>query len=83
MDSLFNYLVATDTLDEFLGKEKILSNKVKCLHCGDVIESKTVHDFQKCSCGSISIDGGHEYLKRIGKEEDYVELSEMTNEGRS
>ena len=77
-DDLFNYLVATDELDEFLGyKNKILTNKIKCINCGDVLESKTPHDFKRCSCGKVAIDGGHEYLKRIGNEEDYIELSEM------
>lgn len=74
-DDLFNYLVATDELDEFLGyKNKILTNKIKC---GDILESKTPNDFKRCSCGKVAIDGGHEYLKRIGNEEDYIELSEI------
>ena len=77
-DDLFNYLVATDSLDEFLGyKNRIISNKVKCLNCGDIIESKYVNDLKKCSCGKVAIDGGHEYLKRLGNEEDYIELSEI------
>lgn len=58
-DDLFNYLVATDTLDEFLGKKLIIiSNKVKCINCGEIIESKTINDFKRCSCGKIAIDGG-------------------------
>lgn len=74
-DDLFNYLVATDELDEFLGyKNKILTNKIKC---DDILESKTPNDFKRCSCGKVAIDGGHEYLKRIGNEEDYIELSKM------
>ena len=77
-DDLFNYLVATDTLDEFLGKKPIIiTNKVKSINCGDIIESKTINDFKRCSCGKIAIDGGHDYLKRIGSKEDYIELSEI------
>lgn len=77
-DDLFNYLVATDTLDDFLGKEPIIiTNKVKCTNCGDIIESKSINDFKRCSCGKIAIDGGHDYLKRIGEEQDYIELSEI------
>lgn len=34
---------------------------IKCLHCGDVIQSTFRHDFQTCSCGSISVDGGGDY----------------------
>lgn len=77
-DDLFNYLVATDQLDEFLGKKEIIvANKIKCVYCGDIIESKTTNDFKRCSCGTVAIDGGHEFLKRIGAEEDYIELSEV------
>ena len=47
-DDLFNYLVATDELDEFLGyKNKILTNKIKCIKCGDILESKTPNDFKR------------------------------------
>jgi len=40
-------------------------NKVKCLFCGDIIESKFRHDFQECKCGKIFVDGGNSY-QRIG-----------------
>ena len=56
---------------------KIFSNKARCRKCGDVIESKSVHDFKTCSCGAIQIDGGLEYLKRGAVNiEDLEELSE-------
>lgn len=45
-------------------RQKIFSNKIKCNHCGDVIESRTVHEYVECKCGMVSVDGGHEYLKR-------------------
>ena len=51
-------------------------NKIKCLKCGDIIESKHRHDFKFCSCGAVAIDGGKDYLKRLGNREDYEELSE-------
>ena len=58
----------------------IKRNAIKCLRCGDIIESKHVHDFVTCSCGAISVDGGHEYLKRVigpGVEgNDILDLSE-------
>jgi len=41
--------------------------KVRCLKCGDVIESKHVHDFKVCSCENIFIDGGNEYVRYGGK----------------
>ena len=45
---------------------KIIRNAIRCKKCGDIIESKTVHDFKFCSCGSCAVDGGHDYLRRCG-----------------
>lgn len=56
-------------------KEEIISNKIKCKKCGDIIESKSTNDYKRCSCGAVAVDGGIDYLKRIGNEEDYEELS--------
>ena len=58
-------------------KEVIISNKIKCKKCGDIIESKNTNDYKRCSCGAVAVDGGKDYLKRIGNEEDYEELSEI------
>lgn len=62
---------------------KIISNKIRCKHCGDVIESKHRHDFVWCKCGKVAVDGGKSYLKRAFQTEpkdDYEELSEYTDE---
>lgn len=58
--------------------KKIKVNKIKCNHCGDVIVSESVHDFKFCSCGTVAVDGGKEYLKRTFKnsQNDFAELSE-------
>lgn len=58
--------------------EKIKINKIRCKRCGDIIESKTAHDFKFCKCGAVAVDGGKEYLRRcfINTEDDYEELSE-------
>ena len=40
-------------------------NRIRCLHCGDIIESKYRHDFQMCSCERCFVDGGQDY-QRIG-----------------
>lgn len=58
-------------------KEEIISNKIKCKKCGDIIESKSTNDYKKCSCGAVAVDGGKDYLKRMGNEENYKELSEL------
>lgn len=39
-------------------------NKIKCLKCNTILESKSVHDFQSCKCGNF-VDGGLDYC-RIG-----------------
>lgn len=58
---------------------KIICNKIECLKCGDIIESKNIHDFKWCKCGYVAVDGGHDYLKRCfggaTPEDSYKELS--------
>jgi hypothetical protein len=34
-----------------------------------------VHDFRYCKCQSVAVDGGYEYLERIGNQSDYQETS--------
>ena len=58
--------------------KKLKTNMIKCLHCGEIIESKTTHDMNLCSCGAVSVDGGLEYIRRgflTRPEDDYEELS--------
>ncbi|MBE5875001.1 MAG: hypothetical protein E7287_11470 [Lachnospiraceae bacterium] len=55
---------------------KIMVNKIRCKKCGDVIESKSVHDFKFCKCESVAVDGGHNYLRRLGEPENWENLSE-------
>ena len=58
--------------------KKILANKVQCKKCGDIIESKTRHDFKWCKCKSVAVDGGYDYLRRVGNREDWEDLSEVS-----
>lgn len=61
--------------------QRIKINKIQCLECGEIIESKTRHDFVSCSCGACSVDGGKDYLKRCFKSRDcFKELSEYEDE---
>lgn len=55
-------------------KKKI--NKIKCNHCGDIIVSESVHDFRFCSCGTVVVDDGNEYLRRTFKnsKDDLIEV---------
>jgi hypothetical protein len=59
-------------------KGKIIKNAARCSKCCDVIESTYRHDFVTCSCGNIAVDGGHDYLRRIGSGDDYTDLSEYS-----
>lgn len=56
----------------------IKKNAIQCKVCGDIIESKSVHDFKMCSCGACGVDGGREYLRRIGDADKWKELSVCT-----
>ena len=54
-------------------------NKIKCLHCGDILLSPSdePEEVQKCSCGKCSCLGGSSTLMRKGIEGiDFKELSE-------
>lgn len=53
----------------------ILQNEVKRLKCGDQIYSAHRHDFKRCSCGNIAVDSGMSYLRRVGGENGYEDLS--------
>ena len=57
---------------------KIVKNAARCVHCGDIIESTHVHDFKWCSCKTIAVDGGHQYLKRSFKNSpvDFEDMSQ-------
>jgi len=44
-----------------------MRNRIQCLLCNEIIESKFTHDYQTCSCGNVSVDGGQEYCKVSSK----------------
>jgi hypothetical protein len=60
---------------ERLGIGSIYSNAAKCLSCGEVVRSRNRHDFRSCSCGTLAVDGGSWYAKRIG---DRTKWEDMT-----
>jgi hypothetical protein len=58
------------------GPEAVIKrNRVKCLLCHDIIESRHVHEMVRCECGKIYTDGGTEYIKRMG---DFSAMLDMT-----
>jgi hypothetical protein len=53
-----------------------LRNAVFCNLCSTVAESGSRHEMRACHCGKVSVDGGHDYLKRAYTTgSDYTELS--------
>lgn len=60
--------------------EKIIRNSAKCLKCGDELISTHRHDFKRCSCGTIGVDGGQDYRKRMGYLVDIEETSVIESE---
>lgn len=61
--------------------EKIIKNAAQCRKCGDYLESTHVHDFKRCTCGAIAVDGGREYVKWCGELEDIIDLCEIEEDG--
>ena len=56
----------------------IIVNQVHCHKCDDKPFSANRHDFKYCKCGNIAVDGGQEYLRRVGNgisERSYTDLS--------
>lgn len=43
--------------------QKISRSIAHCKICDDVIESKYTHDYVRCKCGAIFLDGGKEYQR--------------------
>lgn len=58
----------------------IVHNRIQCLKCGDVIESKSVHNYVECSCGSCFVDGGHDYMRIGGDRDNWRDLSVWKND---
>lgn len=54
---------------------RILQNQVRCDKCGDEPYSAYRHDFKYCKCESIAVDGGMDYLRRLGNSDNYTEMS--------
>lgn len=67
------------------------TNKAQCKVCKEIIESKHRHDFQVCKCwrergdgvGGIAVDGGLDYLRRVGNLDNFIELSEGWDDDRN
>lgn len=58
----------------------ILTNKVQCNKCKQILESHHDKDLKFCKCNTIGINGGTTYLIRKGKSSEYAELSEFKDD---
>lgn len=47
--------------------KEIVKNVIRCKFCEDVIESTPESYWRTCHCGKVSVDGGHEWLRRVFK----------------
>lgn len=48
-------------------KSKLKVIAITCYSCLDTVFSRTGHDFRRCSCASVAIDGGFTgYTKVVG-----------------
>lgn len=55
-------------------------NAAVCLKCKDYVRSLNRHDFRRCKCGAITVDGGSFYCKRVGNPEDMINIIENFEE---
>lgn len=52
----------------------LIRNAIKCLECGEVLESVHVHDYKECSCpNQTMVDGGLEYVRFGGVDMNKLE----------
>ncbi len=57
-------------------KRKLTLNRAQCAECADIITSYHVHDYVPCKCRSIAVDGGLEYIRRVGELHNMIEMCE-------
>jgi hypothetical protein len=52
-------------------------NRAKCRKCGDIIWSMHRHDFTRCRCGAVALDGGYDYFRVVAKDfKDVIRIPE-------
>ncbi len=58
-----------------------MKNRAKCKLCLDIIESFHRHDFVRCKCGEISVDGGLDYFRcGAGDWRNFLRVDDEGNE---
>ena len=61
-------------------KKTLIQNELECTKCGDIIYSAHRHDFKYCKCGSVAVDGGMSYIRRVGNVKDTIDRSMYMDE---
>lgn len=61
-----NYIVGLDDVILNTNSKKLTQNGIQCRICYDVMYSLHRHDYRVCECGSVSIDGGTDYVRTTG-----------------
>jgi len=57
-------------------KRRVTLNRAQCKECKDIVTSYHVHDYVQCKCGLIAVDGGLEYIRRVGVLGNMIEMCE-------
>lgn len=56
---------------------------VQCKLCGDRLFSWHVHDFKWCSCQKTAVDGGDDYLRVCGSDNELIEYDKELDAERA
>lgn len=73
----FSYVNVIKVEKPYMEEFIIVKNAIRCKKCGEIIESTNRHNFVTCHCGACSVDGGHDYLRRVGNKDDWEDVSEI------
>jgi hypothetical protein len=75
-------------MDEEEIQKHCYQTAIECNKCKDVVYSVMRHDMRSCKCEAVAIDGGKDYAKISGNNQDYTVgtichlTGEFTNENR-
>ena len=80
-EDVFDYLNIVTRSSTKKQREKfnigdIFINAAVCKNCGDYVRSKNSHNFVKCICGKVGVDGGSWYIRRLGDPNDRIDVVE-------
>ena len=58
-------------------RQEIARSRAQCMRCYHIIESHHRHDFVTCSCGTIFLDGGMDYVRYGGAGKGDMKLEDI------